>query len=80
VHPACWNKVTHRDCAAPCVGQNDSPWSPWRGPCKLSSRKGHAIGYLFGQYKRITNRYESGVLTGKGLTWGGSQMGTEATG
>jgi glutamate dehydrogenase (NADP+) len=38
------------------------------------------VGYLFGQYKRITNRYESGVLTGKGLTWGGSQVRTEATG
>ncbi len=38
------------------------------------------IGYLFGQYKRITNRYESGVLTGKGLTWGGAQVRTEATG
>ena len=38
------------------------------------------IGYLFGQYKRITNRYESGTLTGKGLTWGGSQVRTEATG
>jgi glutamate dehydrogenase (NADP+) len=38
------------------------------------------IGYLFGQYKRITNRYESGVLTGKGLSWGGSQVRTEATG
>ena len=38
------------------------------------------IGYLFGQYKRITNRYESGVFTGKGLTWGGSQVRTEATG
>lgn len=38
------------------------------------------IGYLFGQYKRVTNRYESGVLTGKGLTWGGSQVRTEATG
>ena len=38
------------------------------------------IGYLFGQYKRITNRYESGVLTGKGLTWGGSCVRTEATG
>lgn len=38
------------------------------------------IGYLFGQYKRITNRYESGALTGKGLTWGGSQVRTEATG
>jgi glutamate dehydrogenase (NADP+) len=38
------------------------------------------IGYLFGQYKRITNRYESGVLTGKGLGWGGAQVRTEATG
>jgi glutamate dehydrogenase (NADP+) len=38
------------------------------------------IGYLFGQYKRITNRYESGVLTGKGLTWGGAQVRREATG
>jgi len=38
------------------------------------------IGYLFGQYKRITNRHESGVLTGKGLSWGGSQVRTEATG
>jgi glutamate dehydrogenase (NADP+) len=38
------------------------------------------IGYMFGQYKRITNRYESGVLTGKGVTWGGSLVRTEATG
>ena len=38
------------------------------------------IGYLFGQYKRITNRYEAGVITGKGLTWGGSQVRKEATG
>lgn len=38
------------------------------------------IGYMFGQYKRIANRYESGVLTGKGLTWGGSQVRKEATG
>jgi glutamate dehydrogenase (NADP+) len=38
------------------------------------------IGYLFGQYKRITNRYESGVLTGKGLDWGGALVRTEATG
>jgi glutamate dehydrogenase (NADP+) len=41
---------------------------------------GRELGYLFGQYKRITNRYESGVLTGKGLSWGGSQVRTEATG
>jgi glutamate dehydrogenase (NADP+) len=38
------------------------------------------LGYLFGQYKRITNRYESGVLTGKGLSWGGAQVRAEATG
>ncbi len=38
------------------------------------------IGYLFGQYKRITNRYESGVLTGKGIEWGGARVRTEATG
>lgn len=37
------------------------------------------IGYLFGQYKRITNRWE-GVLTGKGLEFGGSQIRPEATG
>ncbi|WP_109472958.1 NADP-specific glutamate dehydrogenase [Ornithinimicrobium cavernae] len=41
---------------------------------------GREIGYLFGQYKRITNRYESAVLTGKGLGWGGSQVRREATG
>jgi glutamate dehydrogenase (NADP+) len=38
------------------------------------------IGYLFGQYKRITNRYESGVITGKGIEWGGALVRTEATG
>lgn len=41
---------------------------------------GREIGYLFGQYKRITNRYESGVFTGKGLAWGGSLVRKEATG
>ncbi|WP_435973374.1 NADP-specific glutamate dehydrogenase [Streptomyces sp. Qhu_M48] len=41
---------------------------------------GREIGYLFGQYKRITNRYESGVLTGKPVGWGGSHARTEATG
>ncbi|MCI8497146.1 MAG: NADP-specific glutamate dehydrogenase [Clostridiales bacterium] len=40
---------------------------------------GREIGYMYGQYKRITNRYES-VLTGKGLTYGGSLARTEATG
>lgn len=38
------------------------------------------IGYLFGQYKRITNRYESGVFTGKCVAWGGSLARKEATG
>ena len=37
------------------------------------------IGYLFGQYKRLTNEF-SGVLTGKGLKWGGSLVRPEATG
>ncbi|MDI9628009.1 MAG: NADP-specific glutamate dehydrogenase [Acidobacteriota bacterium] len=41
---------------------------------------GREIGYMFGQYRRITNRYDAGVLTGKGLTWGGSLVRTEATG
>ncbi|HEY5222266.1 MAG TPA: NADP-specific glutamate dehydrogenase [Microbacteriaceae bacterium] len=41
---------------------------------------GREIGYLFGQYKRITGQYESGVLTGKGIGWGGSLVRTEATG
>jgi len=41
---------------------------------------GREIGYMFGQYKRITNRYESGVLTGKGLAYGGSLVRKEATG
>jgi glutamate dehydrogenase (NADP+) len=41
---------------------------------------GREIGYLFGQYKRITNRYESGVLTGKGTGWGGSHIRPGATG
>jgi glutamate dehydrogenase (NADP+) len=40
---------------------------------------GREIGFLYGQYKRITQLYE-GVLTGKGLTWGGSLVRTEATG
>jgi len=41
---------------------------------------GREVGYMFGQYKRITNRWEAGVLTGKGLDWGGSLVRTEATG
>jgi len=41
---------------------------------------GREIGYMFGQYKRLTNRYEAGVLTGKGLVYGGSLARKEATG
>ena len=40
---------------------------------------GREIGYMFGQYKRICNKFE-GVLTGKGLNWGGSLIRPEATG
>jgi len=40
---------------------------------------GREIGYLFGQYKRIRNEF-TGVLTGKGLAWGGSLIRPEATG
>jgi glutamate dehydrogenase (NADP+) len=38
------------------------------------------IGYLFGQYRKLTNRYEAGVLTGKGRDWGGAEVRTQATG
>ncbi|MBE6484635.1 MAG: NADP-specific glutamate dehydrogenase [Actinomycetaceae bacterium] len=41
---------------------------------------GREIGYLFGQYKRLRNRFDAGVLTGKALGWGGSLGRTEATG
>ena len=40
----------------------------------------HEIGYLFGQYRRIKNDFEAGVLTGKGLVYGGSLARKEATG
>ncbi|CRG85500.1 glutamate dehydrogenase (NADP+) [Talaromyces islandicus] len=40
---------------------------------------GREVGYMFGQYKKIRNQWE-GVLTGKGLTWGGSLIRPEATG
>ena len=41
---------------------------------------GREIGYLFGQYKRIRDSYDNGVLTGKGLAFGGSPFRPEATG
>ena len=41
---------------------------------------GREIGYLFGQYRRLKGNYENGVLTGKGLSYGGSLIRPEATG
>lgn len=41
---------------------------------------GREIGYLFGQYKRLTSRFEPGVITGKGMAYGGSLVRKEATG
>lgn len=41
---------------------------------------GREIGYLYGQYRRIKGAFENGVLTGKGLSYGGSLVRTEATG
>ena len=41
---------------------------------------GREIGYLFGQYRRIRDAFDNGVLTGKGLTYGGSLIRPEATG
>jgi len=41
---------------------------------------GREIGYLFGQYRRLSGRHESGVLTGKGKGWAGAEVRTEATG
>src|SRR5699024_8256654 len=38
------------------------------------------IGYLFGQYKKMRGRFEAGVLTGKGVNYGGSLVRKEATG
>ncbi len=55
------------------IGQNqDVP----AGDIGVGARE---IGYMYGQYKRMTDQYE-GVLTGKGLTYGGSLVRTEATG
>src|SRR3989344_6653113 len=41
---------------------------------------GREIGYLFGAYKKLANLHDGGVLTGKGVGWGGSLVRTEATG
>ena len=41
---------------------------------------GREVGYMFGQYKRLTNSFQGGMLTGKGLTYGGSLARTQATG
>src|SRR5207247_3354668 len=49
------------------------------GPAGDIGVGGREIGYLFGQYKRLANEF-TGVLTGKGLSWGGSLIRLEATG
>ena len=41
---------------------------------------GREIGYLYGMYKKLAREYNTGVLTGKGMTWGGSLIRPEATG
>lgn len=41
---------------------------------------GREVGFMFGQYKRLTNRYDLGVITGKDTAWGGSLVRKEATG
>ena len=41
---------------------------------------GREIGYMYGMYKKLAQQYNTGVLTGKGLTWGGSILRPEATG
>ncbi len=41
---------------------------------------GREIGYLYGMYKKLAREYNTGVLTGKGITWGGSLIRPEATG
>lgn len=41
---------------------------------------GREIGYLYGQYRRLKGVWENGVLTGKGMTYGGSLIRPEATG
>ena len=41
---------------------------------------GREIGYLFGEYKKLSNLHDGGTLTGKGIGWGGNEIRTEATG
>ena len=41
---------------------------------------GREIGYLYGMYRKITNRHEAGMLTGKGKAWGGAEVRVQATG
>lgn len=61
-------------CLAPYIGHHtDIP----AGDIGVGGRE---IGYLFGQYKRLTRSFEAGVITGKGGDWGGSEIRPEATG
>ena len=48
--------------------------------CQSFMTELYQVAYLYGQYKRIVDRFEAGVLTGKGLTFGGSLARTQATG
>ena len=57
----------------------------YRSRCRRTRRRyrdvgAREIGYLFGQYKKIKGNFENGVLTGKGLSYGGSILRPEATG
>ena len=53
--------------------------TPWTCP-QATSAWAREIGYMFGQYKKLTGRFD-GILTGRGgLNWGGSLARTEATG
>ena len=61
------------NCARPSLQFTDVP----AGDIGVGARE---VGYLFGQYKRLKNASEAAVLTGKGLTFGGSLTRTEATG
>ena len=57
-------------------GKGGSDFDP-KGDIGVGARE---VGYMFGQYKRIVDRFDGGVITGKGLTFGGSLARTQATG
>ena len=69
-----------RICESPMASRLRDVGDKTGGAAGDTGRGAREIGYMFGQYKRLTNRYEAGVLTGKGLSYGGSRARTEATG